>query len=61
MKCIICDKKIISTSVRKKDKKRVTCSRNCARVYRRVRYYLYRKIKTKFEKEIIKKLKESYA
>ena len=51
MKCIICDKEIISKSVRKKDKKRVTCSRNCARVYRRVRYYLYIKIKKKFEKE----------
>jgi len=38
MKCLICDKEFIAKSRNHKvDKRRVTCSRDCARTYRRVR------------------------
>ncbi len=57
MKCLMCEKEFtVKSRSCKIDKRRVTCSRKCARVYRRVRYYLYRKIKTKFEKENEKKI-----
>ncbi len=60
MKCLMCEKDFIAKSRSCKiDKRRVTCSKGCARVYRRVRYYLYRKIKTKFEKDILKSWEDS--
>ncbi len=55
MKCLMCEKEFEHKSRRCKiDKRRITCSKECAKAYRRVQQYIYLKIRIKVKKENVK-------
>ncbi len=53
--CIICKKKFEHKSKNHKiDRRRITCSRDCARIFARVYHYAHHKIKRRLIKEMKK-------